>query len=201
MNMERDCKTMKDSCKSLSLAFRPTTSSHRTQKGAKLPTIEPEKRVMGRSLNEVEYLTNNGSDDIPYGFLLIKQNIPRIKKIAERLSPSHLTVDNWDAVCTIKDTIPPSGKKWSVLLMVETGFKRESVWWEAEDGIKYSQNMKYCKHIYFQGVYAFCGNAYEGNHAAVVTLRDETIERLLKLLIAWVLLSVRHQKEEEHRKL
>ena len=104
-------------------------------------------------------------------------------------------------MCTIKDTIPPSGKKWSVLLMVETGFKRESVWWEAEDGIKYSQNMKYCKHIYFQGVYAFCGNAYEGNHATVVTLRDETIERLLNFLITWVLLSVRHQKEEEHRKL
>ena len=120
-------------------------------------------------------LTNNGADDIPYGFPLIKQNIPRIKKIAERLSPLHLTDDNWDAVCTIKDTLPPNGKKWSGLLMVENGFKRESIWCEAEDGIKYAQNMKDCKHINFQGVYAFCGNAYEGNHADVERLRDETI--------------------------
>ena len=81
MNMERDCQTVKNSCKTLGLAFRPTTSTHRTEKDAKLPTIEPQKRVMGRSLNEVEYLTNNGSDDIPYGSLLIKQNLPRIKKI------------------------------------------------------------------------------------------------------------------------
>ena len=199
--MERDCQTMKNSCKTLGQAFRPTTSTHRTEKDAKLPTIEPQKRVMGRSLNEVEYLTNNGSDDIPYGSLLIKQNLPRIKKIAERLSPLHLTDDNWDAVCTIKDTLPPNGKKWSGLLMVENGFKRESICCEAEDGIKYAQNMKDCKHINFQGVYAFCGNTYEGNHAAVVTLRDETIERLLNFLITWVLLSVRHHKEEEHRKL
>ena len=51
----------------------------------------------------------------------------------------------------------------------------EGVWYEAEDGIKYAQAMKDCKHINFQGVYAFCGNAYEGNHADVERLRDETI--------------------------
>ena len=41
-----------------------------------------------------------------------------------RLSSFHLTVDNWDAVCALKDTTPPSGKNWSVLLMVDTGSKR-----------------------------------------------------------------------------
>ena len=54
-------------------------------------------------------------------------------------------------------------------------FLLEGVWYEAEDGIKYAQAMKDCKHINFQGVYAFCGNAYEGNHADVERLRDETI--------------------------
>jgi len=178
----KNCQAMKDSCKSLGLAFRPTTSTHRTQEGAKLQTMEPQKRVMCRSLHEVEYLANNGFDDILFGFPLIKQNIPRIMKIAERLSSFHLTVDNWDAVCALKDTTPPSGKAWSVLLMVDAGSKREGVWWEAEDGIKYAQAMKDCKHINFQGVYAFCGNAYQGNHTDVERLRDETIERLLKFV-------------------
>ena len=36
---------------------------------------------MCRSLYEVEYLVNNGFDDILFGFPLIKQNIPRIMKI------------------------------------------------------------------------------------------------------------------------
>ena len=51
----------------------------------------------------------------------------------------------------------------------------EGVWWEAEDGIKYAQAMKDCKHINFQGVYAFCGNAYQGYYTDVERLRDETI--------------------------
>ena len=50
------------------------------REGAKLQTMEPQKRVMCRSLHEVEYLANNGFDDILFGFPLIKQNIPMIKK-------------------------------------------------------------------------------------------------------------------------
>ena len=62
-----------------------------------------------------------------------------------------------------------------ILCLIFIIFILEGVWWEADDGIKYAQNMKDCKHINFQGVYAFCGNAYEGNHADVERLRDETI--------------------------
>ena len=51
----------------------------------------------------------------------------------------------------------------------------EGVWWEADDGIKYAQNMKDCRHINFQGVYAFCGHAYEGTQTDVERIRDETI--------------------------
>merc|ERR1711942_319277 len=176
----KNCQAMKDSCKSLGLAFRPTTSTHRTQEGAKLQTMEPQKRVMCRSLHEVEHLANNGFDDILYGFPLLKTDLPRITKLAEKLTSLHLTVDNCDTLCALKAAEPPAGKTWSVLLMVDCGSKREGVWWEADDGIKYAQNMKDCRHINFQGVYAFCGHAYEGTHSDVERIRDETIERLLK---------------------
>jgi len=176
----KNCQEMKDSCKGLGLSFRPVTSAHRTQEGAKLQTSEPMKRVMCRTLHEVEHLANNGFDDILYGFPLIKENMPWISKLAMRLSNFYLTVDNWEAVCALKDVAPPSGKTWSVLLMVDCGSKREGVWWEADDGIKYAQNMKDCRHINFQGVYAFCGHAYEGTQTDVERIRDETIERLLK---------------------
>ena len=43
---------------------------------------------MCRSLYEVEYLVNNGFDDILFGFPLIKQNIPRIMKIVTCLTGS-----------------------------------------------------------------------------------------------------------------
>jgi len=180
--LPQNCENMKESCKSLGLNFRPCISAHRTLEGAKLQTLVMQKNVMCRSLHEVQYLANNGFDDIVYGFPLIKQNIPEIFKLAEKLSSFHLTVDNCDAVCALKETAPPSGKTWSVLLMVDCGARREGVWWMSEDGIKFAQNMKDCKHITFKGVSAYCGNAYEGTQTDVERTRDETIERLLNFV-------------------
>ncbi|CAL4218278.1 unnamed protein product [Meganyctiphanes norvegica] len=178
----KNCQAMKDSCKGLELAFRPCTNTHRTLEASKLQTVEKEKGIMCRSLHEVEHLASNGFDDILYGFPLLKAHMPRISKLAEKLTSLHLTVDNCDAVCALKDTAPPSGKTWSVLLMVDCGAKREGVWWEAEDGVKLAQAMKDCEHITFKGVYAFCGNSYEGTEADLEKTRDEAIERLLKFV-------------------
>jgi len=177
--VSRNCEQMKDSCKRLDLSFRPCTSTHRTLLGTLLQTVEPQKGVMCRTLQEVENFAKNGFDDILYGFPLIKKNLPTIFKLAERLSSFHLTVDNADAVCALMDNAPPSGKMWSVLLMVDCGAKREGVWWESEEGINLAENMKSCKHITFKGVYAYCGNAYQGYEAFLDKARDQAIERLL----------------------
>ena len=42
--------------------------------------------------------------------------------------------------------------------------------------------MKDCKHITFKGVYAFCGNAYEGTESDLEKARDETIGEFYKYL-------------------
>merc|ERR1711970_1217849 len=179
----KNCRAMKNAAKSLGLSFRPCTHAHRTLEGAQFQTEDEEQKcIMSRTLDEVEYLANSGFDDILYGFPLIKQNIPRIRKLAGRLSSFHITVDNCDAVCALKDASPPSGKVWSVLLMVDCGNKLEGVWWEADDGIILAQALNDCKHISFQGVYAFCGNAYEGSQTDVERTRDETIECILKFV-------------------
>jgi len=162
--------------------FRPSTNTHRTVEGSKIQTLDEKKGIMCRSLHEVEHLASNGFDDILYSFPLLKADMPKVSKLAEKLTSLHLTVDNCDTVCALKATEPPAGKTWSVLLMVDCGAKREGVWWEAEDGIKLAQAMKDCKHITFKGVYAFCGNAYEGSEADLEKTRDETIERLLKFV-------------------
>ncbi|CAL4058736.1 unnamed protein product [Meganyctiphanes norvegica] len=177
----KNCQSMKDSCKSLELAFRPSTNTHRTLEGSKLQTTD-QKTVMCRSLHEMDHLASNGFDDILYGFPLAKANIPRISKLAEKLTSLHLAVDNCETVCALKETAPPAEKTWSVLLMVDCGAKREGVWWDAEDGVEMVKKMKDCKHITFKGVYAFCGNAYEGTQADLEKARDETIERLLKFV-------------------
>jgi len=176
-----NCQIMKDFCKSLNINFRPCINTHRTIEGAKLQTVEPQKGVMCRTLHEVEHLAKNGFDDIFYGFPLMRRDIPMISNLAEKLSTFHLTVDNYDAVCALKDTVPPSGKTWSVILMIDCGAEREGVWWEAEDGLKLAQTIKDCKHMTFKGVYAFCGNAYEGYPEFLDKARDEAIERLLKV--------------------
>jgi len=182
----RNCDLMKDYCKSLQLSFRPCTTAHRTIEGAKLQTAEPQKGVMGgvlcRTLQEFEYLAKYGFEDILYGFPLLRKNIPTISKLAENMSYFHLTIDNSDAVCALGETAPPSGKPWSVLLMVDCGAKREGVWWESDEGIKIAQNIMNCRNITFKGVYAFCGNAYQGYEADLEKTRDETIGRLLKFV-------------------
>jgi len=178
----RNCELMKDSCKRLGLDFRPCTSTHRTIEGANLQVMEQRKGVMCRNLQEVEYLANNGFDDILYGFPLIRKNMPMIFKLAEKLSYFHLTIDNYDAVSALKDTAPPSGKTWSVLLMVDCGSKREGVCWESDEGLKLAQNLNDCKHITFKGVYTYCGNAYQGYEADLERTRDVAIDRLLEFV-------------------
>jgi len=178
----KNCKDMKNSCMSMNLNFRPCTNTHRTLEGAKLQAIQPQKGVMCRSLYEVEYLAKNGFDDILYGFPMMRQNIPKLYKLAERLSKFYLLVDSFDAVLALNETAPPSGKTWSVLLMVDCGSKREGMWWESDNGVKLVQNMKSSKHITFEGVYAFCGNSYEGYASLVEKTRDEAIERLLEFV-------------------
>jgi len=180
--VSRNCELMKDNCKRLDLDFRPCISTHRTIEGAKLQTMEPKTGVMCRSLQEVEYLAKNGFDDIVYGFPLIRENIPTIFKLTDKLSSFHFTIDNFDAVCDLRETVPPNGKIWSVLLMVDCGAKREGVWWQSEEAINLVQNMKNCNYINFKGVYAFCGNAYQGYEADLEKARDETIERLMKFV-------------------
>ena len=55
----------------------------------------------------------------------------------------------------------------------------EGVWWEADDSVKFAQNMKDCKYITFKGVYAFCGNVYEGTETGLEKARDETIGKFI----------------------
>ena len=91
--------------------------------GAKLMTEET-RGIVVSTLAEAEFYANKGYDDIMYAYPVSPDKIPQIAQLISRLSKFFLTVDNPVILDALESYELTNGKKFSILLMVDTGYGR-----------------------------------------------------------------------------
>lgn len=80
--------------------------------------------VVVSTLSEAEFFADGGFDDIIFGRVFTPDCLPRIAKLTERLEKFHLLIDNDVMLQALLNYPPPSGKKWSLFMKIDTGLNR-----------------------------------------------------------------------------
>ena len=88
-------------------------------------TSDTRRQVVVSTLAEAQFFLDHGFDDITYAYPLGFEKLPRCAELLGRLELFHITVDNMEIIDALgKYVLPASGKKWSILLMVDCGYGR-----------------------------------------------------------------------------
>jgi D-serine deaminase-like pyridoxal phosphate-dependent protein len=83
--------------------------------------------IVVSTLSEAEFFADGGYDDITYGFPITPDKLPQAAKLMERLQKFHVFVDNDVILKALVNVSLPKGKKWSVFLKVDCGYRRGKI--------------------------------------------------------------------------
>ncbi|KAK4305914.1 hypothetical protein Pmani_022229 [Petrolisthes manimaculis] len=171
VKVEANCSNMLKTCAALGLTLRAQTKTHKT-----VYTGGSKHGLVTSTLQEAEFYTDHGFDDILYGHPFIPHHLPRVHTLTGRLEKFHIIVDSSLAVDTLRSAPPPPGKAWSVFIKVDCGNKRAGVWWEDKSGMELAKTIHDTPNITLAGVYVHCGNSYSApTPDDVEGVRDQTI--------------------------
>ena len=83
--------------------------------------------IVVSTLNEAEMYAEQGFDDILYGYPLLGQDMPRNFDLTKKLQQYHVMINNIEGAQVLLAHEPPSGKRWSVYLKIDTGYHRAGI--------------------------------------------------------------------------
>ncbi|XP_041352165.1 D-threo-3-hydroxyaspartate dehydratase-like [Gigantopelta aegis] len=172
---------MLETCKKLGVQLRPHMKTHKTIELAVLQTGGKKQHITVSTIQEAEFYAENGFDDILYAYPITADKITRCVNIANSHN-FHVLFDSHDAIEALSNAALDSGKKWSVLLSVDTGDNREGALWNSEDAVELVKKVVSIDTIRFQGLYTHDGHAYEcKDEEELRKSGDETVEKIQHL--------------------
>ncbi|XP_063223800.1 D-serine dehydratase-like isoform X2 [Bacillus rossius redtenbacheri] len=180
----RNCDRMIKRCQELGVSLRPHSKTHKTVEGSTLQTGGTKRKIVACTLNDAQFFSQHGFDDILYGFPLLAQHIPRCASLANKLDEFHVMVDNGEVVKSLtSSTLLQPGKKWSVFIKINAGNNRAGIWWEdTEKIVQVASLVANSKTAKFQGIYLHCGDSYyQKTHDTVLEVRKNGTTAILSV--------------------
>ncbi|XP_028409039.1 uncharacterized protein LOC114531621 isoform X2 [Dendronephthya gigantea] len=160
--VKRNCVRMKELCDALGVNLRPHMKTHKTVEAGLLMTSNSRRRIVVSTLAEAWFFFENGFDDITYAYPLSSDKLPRCAELLNKLELFHITVDNMKIIDALGDYVLPNpSKKWSVLLMVDCGNKRDGVPYNSDEALKMVEKISSLTNAEFSGIYTHYGASYQ----------------------------------------
>lgn len=82
------------------------------------------KQITVSTLAEATFFADGGFDDIVYAVPISLPKMNAVRELTARLEAFHIVTDSMDVLKEITKLEPPSGKQWSVLLILDVGYNR-----------------------------------------------------------------------------
>ena len=85
------------------------------------------RSIVVSTLAEAEFYANCGYDDIMYAYPVTPDKLPQILELMSKVNKFHLTIDSHFILDALEHHELDSGKRFSILLMLDTGYGRGTV--------------------------------------------------------------------------
>ena len=143
----------------LETTLRPHVKTHKTVEGALMQTMGQRSTITCSTLAEAEFFAAAGFTDIVYAVPIDPFKLERAAKLAEHV---HVTIDNVQQLDELISYGPPSpGTKWSVVIMVDSGYGRDGVDVDDPDSISLAQKLAASASADLFMLYTHGGHSYD----------------------------------------
>lgn len=159
---------------SYNCVLRPHVKTHKTIPGALLQTSNRRSTITVSTLREAEFFQEAGFTDILYAVPIDPSKIIRAKKMARHV---HVTVDNIQQVAAlINHGAPAPGERWSVVVMVDSGYGRDGVVPSDVDALELARAIDAAECMELFMLYTHAGHSYDvpyGDVEAIVKISEQ----------------------------
>ncbi|KAK3083551.1 hypothetical protein FSP39_025258 [Pinctada imbricata] len=157
---KKNCSRMRERCWKLGVELRPHQKTHKTVEGGDLQTDGTRRKIVVSTLEEADFFSKNGFDDILYAYPITASKIQKCKEISAKCEQFHLMYDNLESLKALQNSPPGNGRAWSVFLEVDIGGDRTGIPWDDDRIISFAREAVNLSNIDFQGLYSHDGNSY-----------------------------------------
>ncbi|CAH1802444.1 unnamed protein product, partial [Owenia fusiformis] len=158
--VKKNCTAMRERCENLGLQLRCHMKTHKTLELGEIMTNGSKRCITVSTIKEAQFFADGGYDDILYAYPLTANKIPILQGFVNKLESFHVTVDSDYNLDILRDSTLNDGKKWSVFVMVDTGYGRDGVKWDDKAAVDFILRVNESPNIVFQGLYTHEGIAY-----------------------------------------
>lgn len=152
---------MLERCAALGVSLRPHVKTHKTLEGALLQTGGTKRRIVVSTLAEAQFFAKGGFDDILYAVPITPDKLDEAAELTSRLEAFHIMIDHPAQVDAIlARAAPADGKTWSVIIMVDCGYRRDGVDPDDTASIDLAKKLTEAPHVTLAGVYTHGGHSY-----------------------------------------
>lgn len=132
--VEANCARMIDKCKAIGVDLRPHMKTHKCIEIGILQTGGTKRRICVSTVDEAEFFSKAGFEDILYAYPITDSKVERCKELAENMEMFHVMIDSEAGFKSLADNPlglkdGAEGKKWSVFVSISCDLEREGVKW------------------------------------------------------------------------
>jgi D-serine deaminase-like pyridoxal phosphate-dependent protein len=165
----------------LGCSIRPHVKTHKTIEGALIQTNGRRSKITVSTLAEARFFGNNNFDDILYAVPITSDKLTECSTLNEGLEQFHVMVDNesqLNALEQFRSTFNSTAhlKKWSVVLMIDSGYGRDGVNPTSDSAMDLCRKLINSDHVDFFMTYTHGGNSYHASDVESIK-RYSTAER------------------------